>query len=486
MFSVDKPHIGHQHLQYFPAASSPPPTSSFTSERDSNDAANHSAHGRGRVRGRPKGRGVPSSSPSSQPVTPPRKRRRTKEEILAEQFGSAQTPRSTRQSARILSKRRATDPSPNVGLAAEQLPKAASMEPNLPPLTCTDGPLDALSFDPTIPDAKSRATSNITSAPIGRSAHDHADTTESNGLDDSRDRLNSEDEQKPCLECLEHFNQERTDDTSNIKPDEARENENNADVDAGPSRSLPALTITTDLASTQSTDIETPVGLEPPISALSMSPVATQSEAADLSASTVPITTTRARGGGRPRGKGKAKRAAPGRKPGGIGKGAPKMHLHDRNLSPSATAAVKKLRDRQKELHHAFRRVASVQRAALVVLATRSESRLIKDPKAHMDTPLYQEVLDDLQDRLDKSKALIDKEYELKAQCQNTTREAYEHWVKSAFKVSNILDWGLLFNFCRLKTNCSIGEGRIRQRRTHSCRTRKLSAVPRPMPSGWR
>ncbi|KMU80291.1 hypothetical protein CISG_08397 [Coccidioides immitis RMSCC 3703] len=386
--------------------------------------------------GRPGGleaNGDGSSPGSSQPQTPARKKRRTQEEILlAEQFARAQVPRSTRQSARILSKRRATDPSPNVGNAAEQLPKAASMEPNLPPLTSFDHSHESLPGEPAIPEIVSHGFASLRGhwleANAGFSADIKSNGVDSYGFPRTRQPGDRETKVPEVSQSIKSPKREQSDENQVL------ETASHGNEEAEPPRSVPALTLSTDLPTGQSTDIETPAGNEVSRSAMSMSPLATQSEAADLSASTVPVITTRARGGGRPRGKGKGRKAATGRKAAGAGKAGPKLHLYDRNLSPSASAAVKKLRDRQKELHHAFRRVASAQRAALVVLANRSEACLVKDPKAHMETPLYQEVLDDLQERLGRKKAIINREYELKVECEKNTLEAYDHWIKSAFK----------------------------------------------------
>ncbi|WEW56472.1 hypothetical protein PRK78_001916 [Emydomyces testavorans] len=405
---------------------------------EENSSDNKSVRGRGRQGGR----GITSDNSASEPQVPPRKKRRTREELLQQQFVEARTPRFTRQSARLLSKRRATDPSPNVELNAGHLPKAASMEPSHPPLTSSDTPLEALPVEPNIPGltpagADSLSTSENPLETNDSTTDEKTANTESNfnGLDNHNAVTeNSNTSGRPSPK------QEQSDDIQVLESEDLHGNKDTVVTDRGPSRSvqLPNLALSTDQFQLRSTDIETPTGAEFSMSTRAMSPVVTLSEVAEVSTSTVPVTNDRFRGGGRPRGKGKGRKPGPRRKAAGVGKEAPKVHLSDRNLSPSATAAVKKLRDRQKELQQAFRRVASAQRAALVVLASRSESRLIKDPKAHMETPLHQEVVDDLQERLEMKKAMINREHELKVQCQNKYLEAYQHWINIAFKQEKV------------------------------------------------
>ncbi|KAI2202147.1 hypothetical protein LOZ16_006009 [Ophidiomyces ophidiicola] len=410
---------------------------------------------------------TPSSAASSQPQSPAKKRRRTRDEILAEQFDELPGPRTTRQSARILSQRRATDPAPNVAFGAGSLPKAASMEPGVPGVASFDTSHESLSFDlgaglllgPTSAAPTAATTSAPTDLENSLQAVDNNDASGESSSAKPKRRRRLSDRKRARSAARDDLDSPgpgvETPTTSPIKtPKREHSDDSDAQDDtpsAAASRSVPALTLATDLPASQSTDVETPDGggAGRPASALSMSPPATQSEAAELSASTIPAAGGRTRAaGGRPRGKGKARKPPLNRKAAAAaGKAAaPRMHAYDRNLSPSASAAVKKLRDRQRELQGAFRRVSSAQRAALLVLANRSESRLAKDPKAHMSTPLYQEVLDGLEARLEKQKALINREYDLKVQCEKQYLEAAQYWINSGFeeKVESVRDEHIL------------------------------------------
>ncbi|KAI1952916.1 hypothetical protein LOZ57_001000 [Ophidiomyces ophidiicola] len=461
------------------------PAASATPERDSN-AVTKAVRG---ARVRPKAAAVtattattaaaaaatttstPSSAASSQPQSPAKKRRRTRDEILAEQFDELPGPRTTRQSARILSQRRATDPAPNVAFGAGSLPKAASMEPGVPGVASFDTSHESLSFDlgaglllgPTSAAPTAATTSAPTDLENSLQAVDNNDASGESSSAKPKRRRRLSDRKRARSAARDDLDSPgpgvETPTTSPIKtPKREHSDDSDAQDDtpsAAASRSVPALTLATDLPASQSTDVETPDGggggggAGRPASALSMSPPATQSEAAELSASTIPAAGGRTRAaGGRPRGKGKARKPPLNRKAAAAaGKAAaPRMHAYDRNLSPSASAAVKKLRDRQRELQGAFRRVSSAQRAALLVLANRSESRLAKDPKAHMSTPLYQEVLDGLEARLEKQKALINREYDLKVQCEKQYLEAAQYWINSGFeeKVESVRDEHIL------------------------------------------
>ncbi|KAI1932432.1 hypothetical protein LOZ65_000727 [Ophidiomyces ophidiicola] len=409
---------------------------------------------------------TPSSAASSQSQSPAKKRRRTRDEILAEQFDELPGPRTTRQSARILSQRRATDPAPNVAFGAGSLPKAASMEPGVPAVASFDTSHESLSFDlgaSLLLGPTSAAPTATTSAPTdlenSLQAVDNNDASGESSSAKPKRRRRLSDRQRARSAARDDLDSPspgvETPTTSPIKTPKREHSDDSYVQDDTPSaaasRSVPALTLATDLPVSQSTDVETPGGgAGRPASALSMSPPATQSEAAELSASTIPAAGGRTRAaGGRPRGKGKARKPPLNRKAAAAAAGkaaAPRMHAYDRNLSPSASAAVKKLRDRQRELQGAFRRVSSAQRAALLVLANRSESRLAKDPKAHMSTPLYQEVLDGLEARLEKQKALINREYDLKVQCEKQYLEAAQYWINSGFeeKVESVRDEHIL------------------------------------------
>ncbi|KAL4917952.1 hypothetical protein BDW62DRAFT_201280 [Aspergillus aurantiobrunneus] len=104
--------------------------------------------------------------------------------------------------------------------------------------------------------------------------------------------------------------------------------------------------------------------------------------------------------------------------------------------SPSPSAATQKLRDRQRELDKAFRRVAAAQRLALAVLATQSEKRLARDKNAHKAVPEYDEVNSILRARLREKQDTLRREYDLKVAQENrmfqADKEAIEERCRSS------------------------------------------------------
>ncbi|KAL4952530.1 hypothetical protein BDW69DRAFT_185343 [Aspergillus filifer] len=95
-------------------------------------------------------------------------------------------------------------------------------------------------------------------------------------------------------------------------------------------------------------------------------------------------------------------------------------HQHDRSSdieferSPSPSAATQKLRDRQRELDKAFRKVAAAQRLALAVLATQSEKRIARDKNAHKAVPEYDHITAILKAQLRERQDTLRREYDLK------------------------------------------------------------------------
>lgn len=105
--------------------------------------------------------------------------------------------------------------------------------------------------------------------------------------------------------------------------------------------------------------------------------------------------------------------------------------------SPSPSAATQKLRDRQRELDKAFKKVAAAHRLALAVLADQSEKKLARDKNAHKTVPEYDEINDLLQEKLQERKALFRREYELKVEQENRIYAANKEAVEERFRVSD-------------------------------------------------
>ncbi|KAF3479447.1 uncharacterized protein GIQ15_06423 [Arthroderma uncinatum] len=116
--------------------------------------------------------------------------------------------------------------------------------------------------------------------------------------------------------------------------------------------------------------------------------------------------------------------------------------LADRDLSPKAGAVVHRFRQRQKDLSQVYRKVAAVQKSALLALASRSESLLIKDPKAHISSNLYDEVLQGLEKKLRTAEDLIEKEYGLREHALSVWRETEEFRIRTHFenKIENVMN----------------------------------------------
>ncbi|KAL4926083.1 uncharacterized protein BDV17DRAFT_162230 [Aspergillus undulatus] len=92
--------------------------------------------------------------------------------------------------------------------------------------------------------------------------------------------------------------------------------------------------------------------------------------------------------------------------------------------SPSPSAATQKLRDRQRELDKAFRKVAAAQRLALAVLATQSEKRIARDKNAHKAVPEYDHITSVLKAQLRERQDTLRREYDLKVTQENRIFQA--------------------------------------------------------------
>ncbi|KAL2848499.1 hypothetical protein BJY01DRAFT_246372 [Aspergillus pseudoustus] len=104
--------------------------------------------------------------------------------------------------------------------------------------------------------------------------------------------------------------------------------------------------------------------------------------------------------------------------------------------SPSPSAATQKLRDRQRELDKAFRRVAAAQRLALAVLATQSEKRLARDKNAHKAVPEYEEISLVLKAQLREKQDILRQEYDLKVAQEHRIFQANKQAIEDRYRAS--------------------------------------------------
>ncbi|KAL4934892.1 hypothetical protein BDV06DRAFT_145621 [Aspergillus oleicola] len=117
-------------------------------------------------------------------------------------------------------------------------------------------------------------------------------------------------------------------------------------------------------------------------------------------------------------------------------------HQHDRSSdieferSPSPSAATQKLRDRQRELDKAFRKVAAAQRLALAVLATQSEKRVARDKNAHKAVPEYDHITSILKAHLRERQDTLRREYDLKVAQEDRIFQANKEAIEERCLVS--------------------------------------------------
>lgn len=168
--------------------------------------------------------------------------------------------------------------------------------------------------------------------------------------------------------------------------------------------------------------------------------------------------TPRTRGGPRGRGRrrGRGARARPaarvtankrgvgrGRASRGRGSRGGRQLIHSDEVefrrSPSPSAEAQKLRDRQRELDKAFRKVAAAQRLALAELATQAEKRLTRDKNAHTEVVEYDEVNALLGEMLRQKQATLRREYELKVEQEMRLFAAESEIIHRRFRVSPTL-----------------------------------------------
>lgn len=107
--------------------------------------------------------------------------------------------------------------------------------------------------------------------------------------------------------------------------------------------------------------------------------------------------------------------------------------------SPSPSAEAQKLRDRQRELDKAFRKVAAAQRLALAELATQAEKRVTRDKNAHTEVIEYEEVNALLEEQLRQKQARLRAEYKLKVEQEMRLFEGEREVIHQRFRVSSTL-----------------------------------------------
>lgn len=107
--------------------------------------------------------------------------------------------------------------------------------------------------------------------------------------------------------------------------------------------------------------------------------------------------------------------------------------------SPSPSAEAQKLRDRQRELDKAFRKVAAAQRLALAELASQSENRATREKDAHINVPEYDEINLQLRERLQMKQEALRQEYALRVDQETRLLAAEKERINENFRVSPIV-----------------------------------------------
>jgi hypothetical protein len=95
------------------------------------------------------------------------------------------------------------------------------------------------------------------------------------------------------------------------------------------------------------------------------------------------------------------------------------------------------MRDRQRELDKAFKKVAAAQRLALSVLAEHSQRKLARDKNAHKKVPEFDEVNQQLQERLERHREILRREYEYKVANANRVLSLEKENLEIQFRVSS-------------------------------------------------
>ncbi|PGH02002.1 hypothetical protein GX51_04934 [Blastomyces parvus] len=434
--------------------------------------------------------------PHSDPQTPRAKRVRKAKDEVAHENGIAEsnTPRPTRQSARIYSKFQHMDAVPeehdhsaiqqpdfngpheihvgsddgevNGNDTASKSPSISTKKPTSDSQsisfksTWTDSPRRRRSSGyktevETSPEAVSKPKSRSVDASVGKGKNT-ATTPETGTIGPAskqaspvatRKRNSTSKTSEPAETLNQHtksFKMETSTSTSNgTQPPSERNGDGDTDLpvsEARRTRAVPLLRIRNADSPTQSIELESPLAAREGTSTEILgSRGATPSEAGELSASTLPSVSGRGRGRGGFRGRARGRGWTRGRGRGGRGRGAGRggrggrLQPIDRERSVSPSPVIKQLRERQKELDRVFRRVAAAQRTALTVIANRSEAKLVKDANAHTTVPEYHQVMKALKARLQKRLEVIENEYHWRTKTADALLEANKERVNSNF-----------------------------------------------------
>lgn len=173
---------------------------------------------------------------------------------------------------------------------------------------------------------------------------------------------------------------------------------------------------------TDAEDSTAPNGVEP----LSKSPVKGRNGLAARFAS------RGGKGKGRPRGKGVAGRRGAGR---GRQVESPEISVRPER-SPSPFAAARKLLDRKSELDRAFKKVAAAQRLALHVMAVRTERQLARDKHAHQKVPEFEKLEVVLSTYRQRKQETLRHEYEYQTKQENLLFNSEKERIEAKFRTS--------------------------------------------------
>lgn len=137
----------------------------------------------------------------------------------------------------------------------------------------------------------------------------------------------------------------------------------------------------------------------------------------------------RAKGKGRPKGKAIAGRAAERGRQIESPEARPER-------SPSPSAAARKLLDRKLELDRAFKKVAAAQRLALHVMAVRTERQLARDKNAHKKVPEFEELDAVLKAYRQRRQDIVRREYEYRVAQEELLFASDKDRIEKKFRVS--------------------------------------------------
>lgn len=352
-----------------------------------------------------------------------------------------ETPRSTRQSARLRAQ----------GSSFDETAEEKPLEPS-PSKGKTDDPTN---LDTPVPDTKSPSSEEaIPEIPQGSKSGDPDVLEDPNPESNPAEKTNTDQDNKPVglpdqpppspPESEKPKSSEAEDDVAagsadvsttspNKKPkleetdlDHALEQQlQNGMTEKHDSQSAADVTEESrvDDESRQITDVEestAPNGVEPTTKPAAKSRGASGRAAAARG---------RVKGKGRPRGKAIAGRAA--------GRGRQVESPETRpERSPSPSAAARKLLDRKLELDRAFKKVAAAQRLALHVMAVRTERQLARDKNAHKKVPEFEELDAVLKAYRQRRQDIVRHEYEYRVAQEKLLFASDKDRIEKKFRVS--------------------------------------------------